>query len=736
MGIVKRTKPCSNCKRSKVKCTYIDSLPCERCVKQKQAHLCVFVPKLPSLKFQDPLPPYSQINESSTVPPVNTPKPNNIGNLTSKTSVPPTIPSVTPSIPSVPPSIPSVASTLPQSSQIPSIQNITRQSTPQIPFGLSQYAHNEGGWKNEMSSKMNLFDNRLNDLMDVFTKSQKELLQQQERHYQEIMQQNSANQNALKRQISNDSEQNDEKRRKFDVSEDFRDNLLTLNEAKSLFQFFDSNITPQLFGFEISKISIDEIWKSSPILICAICTISSIHHPNFELSTKSKDLMACLHKLCSDLLFQRPTTEIDGFNTILALIFCSFWLSDSQMFTGLALQIAKEIGLDQPKRNKSDKSLNSRDRLKLWYLLYVLDGQQSLTYNRQPLLNAGDYSIQHSRSLLLSREQGSIEGVNEIKEEVKPETKEEEYSRFTDMRLVSQVEYNQALNEVFKGNAWELLAPSSLGIPSKSNLELDKWMVSWTVLLSPMNQGAVWPSKSTLIYYNFAKMHINSQAVRQLQSDNQNSFPKLQELPDDFGPQPAVVELEESDNWEDDSDDEEEFISQKQLIGKGGMLDDAAIAFNAAQTVLNLVLIDKDIVNNLKYVPVHIHIMLYYAALLLVGNNNVETTGTMDHFTNLITNLSTVCSLRKLISENKPVDKTFGRKLLTSLDDLIEEKMSTIKKSILEADIEDKNELLHKLSTLSEQSSKIFETRSESPPIYAWPGANHGHPSQPDPENI
>lgn len=725
MGIVKRTKPCSNCKRSKVKCVYIDSLPCERCVKQKQAHLCVFVPKLPSLKFQDPLPPVSNKVLSSIL-------------STTPSAVPSTVPS------SIPPvnNIPSVSNIPPVSSisgnntspQIPSIQNITRQSTPQIPFGLSQYAHNEGGWKNEMSSKMNLFDNRLNDLMDVFTKSQQELLQQQERHHQEIMQQNSANQNDLKRQISNDSYQSDEKRRKFDVSEDFRDNLLTLEEAKSLFQFFDSNITPQLFGFEISKISIDEIWKSSPILICAICTISSIHHPTFELSTKSKDLLGCLHKLCSDLLFQRPTTEIDGFNTILALIFCSFWLSDSQMFTGLALQIAKEIGLDQPKRNKLDKSLNARDRLKLWYLLYVLDGQQSLTYNRQPLLNAGDYSIQHSRSLLLSRDQGSIEGVNEpSKEVVKPIEKiekEEEYSRFTDMRLVSQVEYNQALNEVFKGNAWDLLAPSSLGIPSKSNLELDKWMVSWTVLLSPMNQGAVWPSKSTLIYYNFAKMHINSQAVRQLQSDNQNGFPRLQELPDDFGPQPAVVELEESDNWEDDSDDEEEFINEKQLI-KGGMIDDASIAFNAAQTVLNLVLNDKDIVNNLKYVPVHIHIMLYYAALLLVGNKSIEN-DTNSHFQSLITNLSTVCSLKKLIGDNKPVDKTFGRKLLTSLDDLIEEKMAGIKKSILESDIEDKNDLLHKLSNLSEQSSKIFETKSESPPIYAWPGANHGHPSQPD----
>ena len=86
--------------------------------------------------------------------------------------------------------------------------------------------------------------------------------------------------------------------------------------------------------------------------------------------------------------------------------------------------------------------------------------------------------------------------------------------RLTDMRLVSQVEYNQAINEAFKGTAWDLLAPASFGIPSKSNLELDRWMVSWTVLLSPESFGAIWSTKSTLIYYNFAKMHINSSAVK------------------------------------------------------------------------------------------------------------------------------------------------------------------------------------------------------------------------------
>ena len=158
------------------------------------------------------------------------------------------------------------------------------------------------------------------------------------------------------------------------------------------YSIFDANISQQLFGFEISKFDVDEIWDSCPILVCAISTIASIHHP--KLSTKSKQLQVYLHNLCGSIILNKPRNEQDGFNTIVALILCSFWLSDSQMFTGLALQLAKEYGLNQPNQKNKDK-------LKLWYLLYVLDGQQSLTFNRQPLLNSQEYSLKHSKELLL-----------------------------------------------------------------------------------------------------------------------------------------------------------------------------------------------------------------------------------------------------------------------------------------------------------------------------------------------
>lgn len=657
---------------------------------------------------------------------------------------------------------------------------------------------------------MNSFDSKINDLVDVIKTSQQMLLntqrqqqlQQQEYHQQQQVQRQQLelqhhqlqqvqqsqlqigpnghdprfdSRIPLKRRISSSlfsSKSLDEegyKRQKVDennLPEDFRDTILSLDEAKELFLFFDSNITPQLFGFEISKFSVDRIWKSSPILICAICVISAMHHPNESLSQKQLVLLKYLHGLCSELLYQgRPDNELDGFNTILALIFCSFWLSDSQMFTGLALQIAKEIGLNNPKSSrKSKEALNSKDRLKLWYLLYILDGQQSLTYNRQPLVDSHEYSLQNSRTLLLNNDKTLTNGTSKAPDLLKNSEDKDNLSaeqqvqirpnlRFTDMRLVSQVEYNQALSEAFKGLAWDLLTPSSLGIPSKSNLELDKWMVSWTVLLAPMNNGAVWSSKSTLIYYNFAKMHINSSAVRQLQIENpgsNSSFPKLSQVnfrPSNTEPSASqeVSGQKESRDWEDESsddDDEDEFVSNKHLISKDEASVNADIAFNAALTVLNLVLNDKDIISNLKYVPVHVHIMLYYACLLLVGDANCTSTkGTneLDHFKKVIVNLATVSSMRQTISENFPVDKYFGRRLLSSLDELIEERTRGLKEylsnSVLENVVRDK--FLNQLTSISSGDTshkfEVFEdnSRSSSPGvIYAWPGSNHGHPSQ------
>lgn len=819
MAKEKRTKPCFKCKESKVKCIYNGTLPCERCIKNGQAMNCHFALKLPSLKVPSiPLTP-SPIPQSQ-IPATTTQQPHNIPQDVRR------LPSLTP--------------IQPMNGTIPLIPN---PSTYMVPSSASFQQFNQQqdtAWKSQMENRMNAFDNKINELVDVLRLNQQFIMDNQQRmlnQYQQYQQpiippqkqnmyignghpilmqaqpkqdfeisynaskSSSPNEwdetthpqqqsphangeaNHKRKPSTSESKSNGHPHKQHkkdtngDYPKDFRDGFLTKEEANDLFNFFDANISQQLFGFEISRFSMDSLWDNCPVLVCAICTIASIHHSS--LSWKSKQLQVYLHELCSLLLFKgKPKDENEGFNTILALILCSFWLSDSQMFTGLALQLAKEYGLNDP-------NTENKDRLKLWYLLYVLDGQQSLTFNRQPLVNPRDYSIKHSKDILLSEKHRKLPSQKKrkllkTKEPIATSISQETFSqseledmakkqRFTDMRLVSQVEYNQALNEAFKGNAWDLLVPSSFGIPSRSNLELDKWMVSWTVLLAPGNYGAVWSTKSTLIYYNFAKMHINSSAVRQLQinpNDNNNTFPKWDSSlmqpnernlkrtkswnksdTEDSDSDPRGVDTDndqEEDDEEDDYDDDD-FLSNKEFLSPDQAAINANIAVNAANTVLNLVINDNDILDNLRYVPVHIHIMLYYAALLLMNpplksNNKSVEYSPETYYKKLLANLKIVNILKKKIYMNLPIDTNFGNRLIKSLENLESEKVTLVKSFVSTlTDVEQQEEFDRLINAVLESSDSIEMIESDdgssrgSTPrlekISAWPGSNHCHPS-------
>lgn len=633
-----------------------------------------------------------------------------------------------------------------------------------------------------MENKLNSFDSKFDSLLDALRENQKALgneielkkryaAQNEElrRYNRDFLSSgtvtprllNDSNENFGSKRSSSDFESPPVvKKSKYNAS-DFRDHVISLDQAKDLFAYFETNIAQQLFGFEVKQFSVDVIWNISPILICAICTIASMHYPDPSISSKGEVLQKHLHDLCAKLLFKgKPRNELEGFNTIMALVLCSFWLSDSQRFTGLALQLAKEFEFNKPRTAQSQDSLSEADRLKLWYLLYILDGQQSMTLNRQNLLDGNDNTLKSSRQLLLTEPSDSedksqlvIENGESNDKHVSKKLKMNHDTgettstpRFTDLRLVSQVEYNQALNEAFKGNAWELIAPNAFGIPSKSNLELDKWMVSWTVLLAPMNNGSVWLSKSTLIYYNFAKIHINSSIVRRLQVDTGDEdviFPQWENYDQTLvnHQQTAIAQIGE-DESDVEEDEEDEFISNKELVSQDETLLGLNIAVNAAQTVLSLVLNDNDILSELKYVPVHIHIMLYYAALLLVNppgasNGVAKEEG---YFEKLIENLKTVRLLQKKVDMNFPTDKHFGNRFIKGLDTVIHGTTTRLKQELSESNVSvsAKAGLLNELSTFQYMNGKLTtvsdtkdDSRESSPRperISAWPGSHHGHP--------
>lgn len=561
--------------------------------------------------------------------------------------------------------------------------------------------------------------------------------------------------------------------------------ILSKEDARELFNFFNTNISPQLFGFDISKYSIDDIWSTCPLLIATISCIASIHHSFFNHISPA--LEKIIYDLSKDILFNVPNTEKEAFNTIIALCFCGFWFKNDQMFTGLAIQLARTMNLISPHNSRESKSskIPRKERLKLWYLLYILDGQQSLVFNRQSMFTSNDKLFENSRGLLEDAEkedtQDGADKLDSAKEVTNSTIKRDNASsnplaistNYSDIRLVSQVEYHQAINAVFEGHAWDLLTPSSFGLPFKTNLELDKWMVQWTVLLSPFKNNPVWSSKSTLIYYNFAKLHINSSAVRKFQATGMN-LPNFDEIDDDFfeatgdavirgKSSPNIQELHEGkkenkkrkgDNLEEDEEDEDEedededesFDMAKELSPTESRKVSAELALSAAETVLNIVLGDSDILNVLKYVPIHIHIMLYYSAILILkphaclsgeDQHISDKFGEDTRFEASLNAIKLVKRLRHSIIVNSPTDKEFANKIVEGLTNLLRDKVRQMKRDILsgndcgtdqQARIQTLDRVI--LDNDADDLHNYKLKRNQNFKISAWPGFDAGHPTK------
>lgn len=355
---------------------------------------------------------------------------------------------------------------------------------------------------------------------------------------------------------------------------DLRTNgTFSYEQAKQLFEFFHERISPYLFGFRIADYTLDTVWTRSPILLAAICTVASLHHP--QLHYLFDGLKEQLDGLSQGVLRHHSFSQTETIDTIVALCVAGFWLPDMSMLTAIAIRLARNLSLNMP--NATDK-----DRLRLWYLLYVLDGHQALIYDNAPTVAYHDPAALHSRALLLDRSRDFAQLARSAAESP---------SLWGDMRLVSQVEFNLAVKSIFEQRGWAILNPKALGIPQKTNIDLDKWMVSWTCHLSP--DGAAWPSKSTLIHYNYAKMFINSSAIQAIQN--------------------ATLRLGDSSIAPSAHLDQDAAVAAPSVETVGD-----SIAVSAAQNVLRLCTADRDVIGALQYVPIHVHMMLYYAALLLL----------------------------------------------------------------------------------------------------------------------
>lgn len=243
------------------------------------------------------------------------------------------------------------------------------------------------------------------------------------------------------------------------------------------------------------------------------------------------------------------------------LCIAAFWLSDvSWKLSGHAIRIATELGIHQSFHRALTGDREHFLRARLWYMLYVCDHHFSLGYGRPPMISE---SLQ-IRELDLFRELTLADGLDQrILSQVQlMSILTRVNDRFVEQRLPQQGHFGAALSE------------EDFADMRNFNLEIDQWRMMWHPRQEVNHFIGTFPLKGVIMYSYFAKLQLNSLAVRGISI----SHGRL-------------------------STERKEF---------------ANMAINAAASILTFVQEEEDMRRALVGMPLYFHTMITFAAVFLM----------------------------------------------------------------------------------------------------------------------
>ena len=368
-------------------------------------------------------------------------------------------------------------------------------------------------------------------------------------------------------------------------------------------------------------------------------------------------------------------------------------------------------------------------------LLYIVDGNQNLTFSKSPsihecseplLRNARADTIKELadvslRKILLENQNPDNRLINRRQLHLLNEVDHQKISisgsALNEVRLLSQLEYHMAMESVFNTSqatiepdnynmsleaSFALLEPSKFGVPWQSNLTLDKWMISWAITLQNLDfQSDPWCLKSTLLYYNFARMHINTKPL--LTGTKSTIF---------NGASENLISL-----WHSAPNSDSDNLSMEDKRNAS-----CEISLSAAHSLLKLGIEDKDLRSIYQFLPIHVHVMLYYASLVLLNPAAVMQRDAPSCRKTLRDRFKLVSKFRQVLLETPLSDLEFRSKILKSLSQILD----TFTKRYGNVLAQEGNNISPRVELLDDDTHNSDESKPRS--ILAWPGTNHGHP--------
>ncbi|KAL1887949.1 hypothetical protein Sste5346_009894 [Sporothrix stenoceras] len=347
-------------------------------------------------------------------------------------------------------------------------------------------------------------------------------------------------------------------------------------EAEALYQTFHTTLNHYLWvGLEQTHPSFASVRKSSELLTATILTVTALHIP-----TSAATFDTCYREFLS-LISSSMFSRYHSVDDVRGLCIAAFWLSEvSWKLSGHAIRIATELNIHQSfaRALEGDGDREHFLKARLWYMLYVCDHHFSIAYGRPPMIAESQQIREHETFLAspfadaLDQRICSQVNLMQIMTRI--------YGRFSERRIPSKPPSHPALHPAdddmpVGGPATAMLAESDLGELRTFNLEIDQWRMRWHARQANSRYIGTFPPKGIILYSYFAKLQLNSLAVR-------------------------GVSLRDGDHL---STERKEF---------------ANMGISAAASILTFVLEEDDLRRALVGTPLYVHTMIAFASVFLM----------------------------------------------------------------------------------------------------------------------
>jgi hypothetical protein len=267
--------------------------------------------------------------------------------------------------------------------------------------------------------------------------------------------------------------------------------VVPLAEAEELFRRYMQDIRLYLWAGILSPYeTLEAVRRNSALLTAAMLTVAALHTPGHD-----EALQKC-YKVFVSLTYNTCLSRPHNMDDIRAQALGAFYFSNlSWKLSGLAVRSAVELSLHQSFQKLIRGHEDQRDNVRLWYALYVCEHQCSIAYGRPPTIH----------------EDASIRNIEQFLESpfIKPE----------DFRLCAQVSLFQILAEAyntFGSDPDQSLTEADLHQLHFFNVAIEQWRTAWEARAADSRGIGSYPSKGIVLHYHFARVHLNSLALRAL----------------------------------------------------------------------------------------------------------------------------------------------------------------------------------------------------------------------------